>query len=390
MGRPLVEVFAVEDTSIQVCWRDAPTGPVTVRAGSVVHRVGGASGPAGHSGWGGAGVSGVGAAVIGGLPAATTMGVDVTFGDGSTVHAGPVTTLTPPPGRVLSRFATINDLHLGAPHFGVFWTIWNDDAADPAPLRGARAAIAEAVAWGADALVVKGDTTQHGRPGELDTAGGLLAASGLPIVLIEGNHETKLGSVDGTAIMRAHGIELATTRPTWLDLPGVRIIGVPTARWHHSNGRIEAPVIAETVELLAATPSGSGAVLALHHYPQRFRLPTLYPPGIPGAHARDALDAFATANPATLVIAGHSHRHRRHDYHRLLLAEAGSTKDFPGSWTGYTVYEGGIMQATRRIMDPKVMAWTERGRRVLGGVWSVWGPGLRSHRCFTHVWAPRP
>jgi hypothetical protein len=145
-------------------------------------------------------------------------------------------------------------------------------------------------------------------------------------------------------------------------------------------------VATTAAELIAAVPA---AVVALHHYPQRFLVPTIYPPGIPGPIARRALDGWALANPNTLVIAGHTHRHRRRDHRGLVIAESGSTKDFPGTWTGYVVHEGGIMQVTRRILSPAAIAWTEQGRRVLGGVWGVWSPGLRSHRCFSHTWPVR-
>jgi hypothetical protein len=124
----------------------------------------------------------------------------------------------------------------------------------------------------------------------------------------------------------------------------------------------------------------------MHHYPQRFRWPTMYPDGIPGPTASAFLDALAEANAATLVLTGHSHRHRRHHHGPLTVAEVGSTKDYPGCWAGYAVHEGGIRQVTMRVMAPSAMAWTAQGRRVLGGVWAVWGPGVRSHRCFTHVW----
>jgi 3',5'-cyclic AMP phosphodiesterase CpdA len=249
-----------------------------------------------------------------------------------------------------------------------------------------RAALAEAIEWGAQALVVKGDTTQRGRPNEWELASSLLAGTGLPVVTIEGNHETKLGSVDGTALMAAHGLRLSTTRPGLLDLPGVRIVAVPTARWHHDDGWIAEAISEEALELLRDAPPGVGCVVALHHYPQRFQHPTIYPSGIPGPPAARFLRRVAAARPATLVLAGHSHRHRRHDHGPLMIAETGSTKDFPGSWAGYTVHEGGIMQTTRRVMAPDAIRWTERGRRVLGGVWGIWAPGVRSHRCFTYTW----
>ena len=47
-----------------------------------------------------------------------------------------------------------------------------------------------------------------------------------------------------------------------------------------------------------------------------------------------------------------------------MVTEVGSTKDHPGTWAGYLVYEGGIVQTVRRIMDPTALAWTERAREL--------------------------
>ena len=68
------------------------------------------------------------------------------------------------------------------------------------------------------------------------------------------------------------------------------------------------------------------------------------------------------ANPATLVTTGHTHRHRRRRHGPVVVTEVGSVKDHPGTWAGYLVYEGGIVQTVRRIMDPTALAWTERTR----------------------------
>ncbi len=358
------DVFAVEDTAVQVVVSGgAPTVTAAWPGGSVTARVGPGD-PA--------------AVIVDGLPSSTTV----------RITAGPVTrtvtTLAPPPGRRLSRFATLNDMHIGARSFGPLRPMWHHDRSEDAPVLCLQAALDEAVAWGADALLVKGDMTQRGRVHEWERVGELLAATGLPVVMIEGNHETKLGSVDGRTIMATFGIELAVGRALALDLPGVRLIGAPTARWHHGNGRV-SPEVAESALALAGS-APEGAVVAFHHYPQRFRYPTLYPSGTPSWNAGPFLTALAHIHPASLVLAGHSHRHRRHDHGPLMVAETGSTKDFPGSWAGYTVHEGGILQTTRRVMAPAALGWTERGRRVLGGVWGVWAPGVRSHRCFTYQW----
>ncbi len=355
----------MDDTSVQVCWRSAPPGPVVVRADGASASTSSPGGPGG--------------VVVGGL----TPGARLRVSAGH--FAEHVRTLVPPPGRELCRFAAVNDLHIGATEFGPVRALREADHRDPHPLRCARAAIEEARAWGAQALLVKGDLTQEARPNEWCAVAGLLAGAGVPVFAIEGNHETKKAAVDGQAVMAAHGLRLAV-RPTAFDLPGIRVVGVPTARWHGDPGWVTRRAVDEAAALIAPVPA---AVILLHHYPQRFLLPTLYPPGIPGPIARRALDAWLEANPNTLVIAGHTHRHRRRDYRGLVIAESGSTKDFPGTWTGYVAYEGGILQVTRRVLAPEAIAWTEQGRAVLGGLWGVWAPGLRSHRCFSHTW-PRP
>jgi Icc protein len=374
-----VDVFAVEDTTAQVCWAGAPPGELTFTAGPTTRTVLSSGAP--------------GAVVLDGLPAGTTLELVVSSGEGA-VRLGPAgrarraarfTTLEPPPGRLLSQFATMNDLHLGAHSFGTLHPIWEQDGRDPHPLRCARAAAAESREWGAELIVLKGDLTQHASPDEWDAVGSFVASIG-PTFVIEGNHDTAWRAVDGRSILSAHGVALRQ-RPTALDLPGVRIVVFPTAHWHVGAGMIDDEHRREAVELVAG--AAGAAVVAMHHYPQRFRWPTMYPDGIPGPMAGRFLDALAEANPSTIVLTGHSHRHRFHRHGSLVVAEVGSTKDYPGSWAGYAVYEGGIRQVTRRVAAPEAIAWTEQGRKVLGGVWSVWAAGVRSHRCFSHRWPDR-
>jgi hypothetical protein len=126
----------------------------------------------------------------------------------------------------------------------------------------------------------------------------------------------------------------------------------------------------------------------LHHQLQRWRWPTFYPPGVAGPQARALLDELVATNPDTIVASGHTHRHRRRRYGPLELVEVGSTKDYPGTWTGYAVHEGGIRQVVRRIESGPVIAWTEGTGRSIGGIWGRWSPGRREDRCFTHGWAP--
>jgi predicted phosphodiesterase len=300
-----------------------------------------------------------------------------------------VTTLRPPPGRRLDAFATINDLHLGEGGFGLSQTIeerWPLPHGRPYPWRCIDAAVTEAIGWGARALVVKGDMTAHGVGAEFHEVGEVLGRVPVPVMAIYGNHEFHDPETDGRSILGDHG--LCVPRQPWAeDRPGVRLVFADTPRPGERSGEIDDRQRARLVALAGGAPGP--AFLLLHHQPQRWRWPTEYPPGIEGRQARAFLDDLAAANPASFVASGHTHRHRRRRHGPIEIVEVGSTKDYPGTWTGYAVHEGGIRQVVRRIAAPDVMAWTETTATAMGGVWGRWSPGRRDDRCFTHRWPAR-
>jgi len=67
----------------------------------------------------------------------------------------------------------------------------------------------------------------------------------------------------------------------------------------------------------------------------------------------------------------------------------GSTKDYPGTWAGYLVYEGGIVQTVRRVMARDAIRWTEQTARMFGGAWGRWSPGRLEDRAISHAWGNR-
>jgi len=398
VARQLISVFAVEDTTAQVVWRALPAREVCLSAGGrAVHVV--ATEPA----WlrrkgkpprpladGPFEVGGPGGAVIDGLLPATDYDLTVAAAGARPQVVARFTTLPSPPGRLLCRFATINDIHIGERRFGA---IHNIEDVKPLPpgwetysLRCARAAISDAVAWGAEALVVKGDLTRDGAPAEFRDVGRLLAGWPVPIEVTLGNHDFHDLHVEPRALLAESGIDVPY-EPWSRDLPGIRLIlglsPIPGRR----HGAVDAHQSAQLASL--AGQSVAAAFVALHHQPQRWRLPNQYPPGIPGPEANALLDALALANPATLVGTGHTHRHRRHRHGTVVVVETGSTKDYPGTWTGYAVHEGGIRQVARRITAPEVISWTESTYWALGGLWGRWSPGPLAERSFSHTWPSR-
>jgi len=363
-------VFAVEDDRVQVCWRGLPAGTV-LSAGDASFLVETEREP--------------GAVALGGLTPATVYDLVVTEPGRRAPKAEPFATLMPPPGELLARFATVNDVHIGERHFGLLGTIKDPVAPDldPYAIRCLRAALSEAVAWGAEAILAKGDLTWSGRPGQWTDVADVLGSTPVPVAAVLGNHDVFRRSADGVGILAAHGV-LVGDAPLHLDLPGIRLVLAHSARPGHSGGEIDAEQRGQLADLVAG--AGTPAFVGMHHHLQRFQQPTGYPPGIPGYQADAVLDALAAANPATFVSVGHSHRHRLRRRGPLVITQIGATMHYPGTWAGYAVHEGGIRQVVYRIAEPSAIAWTEHTRQAVLGAWAPWAAGLCAHRCLTHPW----
>jgi hypothetical protein len=347
-------------------WPSLPVGDHVVTVADQELTVTGDGGPA--------------ALLVGRLPPHALLEVEV---DGRWVTT--TSTLAPPPGRELFRLATFSDLHMGDGHtFGILPTVRDPGGEGDSPIpRATRAAVAEATAWGAQLLVVKGDLTHHGYEHEFAQAAELLAAPGLPVVATVGNHEVRHGHADGRPILAAAGIELAVEGIVVRDVPGLRVIVADATIPGRHPGSLQTvgPAILE-----AAASAGRPVLVALHHQLQLLPFPTHWPPGVLGPASGRFLRELAEANPAAVVTSGHTHRNRARRRGPLLVTEVGSPKDHPGGWGGYVVHEGGIRQVVRRTMAPDVLRWTEATKRALFGVWGRWSPGKLEDRCLSHRW----
>jgi 3',5'-cyclic AMP phosphodiesterase CpdA len=389
LAPPPVEVFAVEDRSAQISWEYLPAPGMTIEVGGHRHVVG-SEPPAWYEwpwrGERGPGNAGPGALTISGLAPATTYDVVLSGPGQPWARVATLTTLPPPPGRLLSKFATISDCHIGERSVGLFKQLRDPRPRPPGlapyPVRCARAAIAATESWGAELIVAKGDLTRVGEPAEVYQAVDVLSSASVPVEVILGNHDVRSG-IDVAAMISACGLR-ASKAGRARDLPGVRLILGHSPLPDRHAGAITADEAAELVRLAGEAP-GPVAV-ALHHPPSRFPVHTYYPPAIAWRDTTRLVNGLAAANPAALMLAGHTHRNRRYLVGGLTVAEVGSTKDYPGQWAGYSVYEGGIRQVVFRVAEPSAIAWTETTRRALGGVWGWWSPGLLSDRCWTLEW----
>ena len=295
-------MFAVEDTAAQVTWAGLQEGTV-LEAGDASADVG---------------PEPVGAASLEGLPPDSALDLTVLAPGEARRRAGTFRTLSPPPGRPLCRFATVSDLHFGERGFGLLRTIRRPPASlvQTYPMLCTRTALDEALAWGAEAVVVKGDLTYLGKEEEWNEVGPLLAGLPVPVDVVLGNHDVHKKGVDARTALAGHDI-VVPSHPFSRDLPGIRIVLAHSAVTGQGGGRVKPDQRRRIAQLLQE--AGGPAFLAVHHYPQRFRLPTFYPLGIPGDEASALLDTVVATNPATLVSSGHSHRNRRNSYGPLVI-----------------------------------------------------------------------
>jgi hypothetical protein len=338
----------------------------------------------------------------------------VALRDGDLVLArGRLRTSRAPAGAVLSRIATISDLHLGRDTYRASMVAdARDDPRSGVPGDGrdvdghgtdgrdaatrvtvhqdrasrcARAAVREAVAWGAELIVVKGDICEETFDETWDLAAEVLGEVDVPIMLLPGNHDTgSLRRFEPEHGAAERGLELIRGVDHH-DLPGLRVVAVDSTVPGTSRGEI-AGHAADVADLVRDVRGGGGAFVATHHQPQRWSTPLYWPPGIPGPDARRFARAVRAANPAVLASSGHTHRNRHRRVAGLDWSEVAATSHFPAVWAGYTVYEGGLHQSVRRIAEPGVLAWSEHSRRMLAGLWALWSAGSASDRSFTLDW----
>ncbi|HYX43954.1 MAG TPA: metallophosphoesterase [Acidimicrobiales bacterium] len=287
-------------------------------------------------------------------------------------------TLPRPPGERLATVATVNDLHFGETVCGLMAgvdlgpPVRAEPGEPPYPETMNRAAAAEIAACGPDAVVAKGDLTTAATAEEfaafVDCYGSVF---GERLHWVRGNHDARHGgAVDGRAVSE-------------VTLPGVVLALLDTAVPGRAGGALSEDQLEWLDEL---GKRADRPVLVLGHHPLADAARDSF-----GLAPQDSegLVAVVARRPAVAgYFAGHTHRNR---VRRLPAtgdvpwAEVSSTKDFPGGWAEYRVFEGGVLQVFHRISTPEALAWSERTRVMFGGLYPAYSFGALEERCFA-VW----
>jgi 3',5'-cyclic-AMP phosphodiesterase len=287
-------------------------------------------------------------------------------------------TLPRPPGARMATVATVNDLHFGETVCGVMAGVdlgppmRAEPGEPPYPETMNRAAAAEIAACGPDAVVAKGELTTAATTEEfaafMDCYGSVF---GDRLYWVRGNHDARDGGpVDGPAVAE-------------VALPGVVLALLDTAVVGRAGGALSGDQLEWLDELGQRVDR---PVLVFGHHPLADVARDSF-----GLRPEDseALVAVVARRPALLgYFAGHTHRNRvrRTDATGdVPWVEVSATKDFPGGWAEYRVYEGGVLQVFHRISTPEALAWSERTRAMFGGLYPAYSFGGLEERCFA-VW----
>ena len=320
---------------------------------------------------------------IGGLASGTTYAVAVEGVASADPLPAEVRTLARPPGRLLATVATANDVHfgetecghLGPPHEDIGPFFSSPPGAPPYPETMNNAVIDEIRALAPDVVVVKGDLTERGSEEQYAEFLAAYGVFGDALSFVRGNHDAMTDptmavedapynvDVNGVTLAvldtvdpgRAGG-QLARDQVQWLDDLAAEVAGPVLVFGHHDLWPIDAPVRPD--DYFGIRPDDSEALTAV-------------------VARRDNIAGY---------FAGHTHGNRVRRFssvRNVPFVEVACTKDYPGAWAEYRVYEGGYTQVVRRVTTPDAFAWAELTRHMFLGLYGDLARGALPARCFS-------
>lgn len=303
------------------------------------------------------------------LEPATTTRLDVSTSEG--IVKVDVTTLKRPEGELLCRFATVNDVHFGELAAGQIDNLSDGPIRrqppgdEPYPEVMNQCAVTEMSMIDPAAVIVKGDLSLDGADDEWAAFERCYREPfGDRLHVVRGNHDAYRGQ---TAYAGDRSIEL----------PGLTVALLDTTIPRATTGTISSD---QTEWLDCVARDTSSPVIAMGHHQQWIpdvddpESGTRRNPEYFGLHpdASDLLDDICVRRSNIIAYtAGHTHRHRRRQMLNSGVAsiEVGCTKDFPGTWAEYRVFDGGVMQVVHRMSGDAALRWSESCR----GLYSDFG-----------------
>ncbi len=307
--------------------------------------------------------------------------------DPAVVRELAICTLARPSGDLRCVFTTVNDVHFGELSAGQIDDLEQGPirrtlpGAEPYPEVMNRSAVAEMSAIDPAAVIVKGDLSLDGTGEEWAAFENCYREPfGDRLHVVRGNHDS-------------YRHQEAYAGDQRIDLPGITIALLDTAIPGATTGNITTEQV-DWLDALAA--EATKPVIAMGHHQQWIAGTSADPSESKrsddyfGLHpdASDRLDEVCARRTSIVgYAAGHTHRHR---VRTMTMSgapsiEVGCTKDFPGTWAEYRVFDGGVMQVVHRMSSPEALAWSEPCRALysdFGVDYGSYALGALTDRCF--------
>ncbi|MGE4652095.1 MAG: metallophosphoesterase, partial [Myxococcota bacterium] len=245
-------------------------------------------------------------------------------------------------------------------------------------------AITDINGTGVDCTVIKGDIADRGLPDQFESAAGAFAGFSMPHHAFLGNHDYYARNegleVDGYALLGQ------PPAPRCIELGGWRLLLLETmepGEHHGVFGEDRLAWLDETLE-----ESDAPTLLLMHHHPvppehaQRF--PNTI--GIRPEHSMRMVDVVGGHPQVRGVLVGHTHRNMVRRYAgsgRVPWIEVHCTKDYPGGFAHYRLFEdGSFRQEARRTSSPRALEHSTRCRDLFQGGYRHFSFGRLDARSF--------
>lgn len=325
----------------------------------------------------------------------------------SLFHTGTVTTLTPPPGRLLKTVALMNDTHVGEGCAGTIQTLGGQsfppcNKGDKYAIRMLSASIRQirAMRPKVDLIMANGDLTGEARPDEMRIAFAILRRARLPFEVTRGNHDRRQknsctgGDNDCFREQARPSSAPGDHAHHWArDLgTGLTAIGLDSCDPSTGNGRLDLGGQLEFLEreLVRTGRQGRRVLIGFHHPVTTYQELTVVPPIVFGVRpqqgGRDFLDLVTGYEHVALVVHGHTHRNYigYDERSRTPYLENGALKEYPGGFGLLRFYEGGVLRTFHRMTEPWCREWVVTTATQLNGRHADYTRGPLTSRAFSH------
>lgn len=312
-----------------------------------------------------------------------------------------VTTLPAPTSECVASFGTLNDLHFGEVRMGGTMTddfeygeeaegfpvVRASDSEIPYPRFMSQDAVREINAADVDLAIIKGDIADRGLPEQFEEARAVFDGFDMPHHAFLGNHDylehAHGREVDGYALLGQ------PRAPRVVELAGWRLVLLETNDPGRHPGRFDDDRLRWLEKcLLESEDRNTPTLLLMHHHPVPPEHVDSYPNtiGLKPDHSLKLFDLLGRNRQVKGVLIGHTHRNRVRRYAAsgdLRYAEVNNSKDYPGGWGHYRLFEdGSFRQEVRRTGSERALAHSTKCRDLFKGHYRRFTFGSLADRSF--------